>query len=174
MNHYLRLFFSFYGRVGRFVYWGGLVSCLATVGVVFLVTDVVVLRSAESPIAVALKDISLQIAFVVAAVSIVAFHMRRLHDRDLSGWWLIPAFAVMAPSGWWVWISGSLFLKVSVSPGGFTISSQVLALLVLAVTFYLIGGIAGTCGPNRFGPDPREEDLRAEPVREQARLKPAV
>ena len=174
MSHYLRLFFSFNGRVGRFVYWGGLICCLATVGVVFLMTDAAVLRSAGSPIAVALKDISLWISFVVAAISIAAFHLKRLHDRGLSGWWLIPAFAAMGPSGWWVWTTGPLFLKVSVSSDGFTVSSQVLALLVLAVTFYLIGGIAGTYGPNRFGPDPREEDLKEEPVREQARLKPAM
>lgn len=32
------------------------------------------------------------------------------------------------------------------------------ALALLGITFFLIGGVAGTNGPNRYGPDPRDED----------------
>lgn len=57
----------------------------------------------------------------------LAVAVRRLHDTDRSGWWLLIGF---------VPIIGAIVL----------------------IIFFISGG---TRGPNRFGPDPLEEDERA-------------
>ena len=56
----------------------------------------------------------------------IAVAVRRLHDTDRSGWWLL---LVLLPIIGWI----ALFV------------------------FYCL---AGTRGPNRFGPDPKGENLR--------------
>ena len=58
----------------------------------------------------------------------IAVTVRRLHDRDMSGWWYLGA------------IIGGMIPFV-----GFLISIAFLVLLALP----------GTPGPNRFGPDPK-------------------
>lgn len=59
----------------------------------------------------------------------IAVQVRRLHDRDMSGWWLLGAYVL------------SLVPVI-----GF------LASIALLVVFVL----PGTPGPNRFGPDPKD------------------
>jgi uncharacterized membrane protein YhaH (DUF805 family) len=58
----------------------------------------------------------------------VAVTVRRLHDRDMSGWWYLGA------------IIGS-----AIPIAGFLVGIAFLVLLALP----------GTPGPNRFGPDPK-------------------
>jgi uncharacterized membrane protein YhaH (DUF805 family) len=79
-------------------------------------------------------------AWCYAAVSI-----KRLHDRDKSGWWMIP---FVAASGVYGQFGDGL--------GG----SWTAAFLGLAVFVAFIWGVVemyflkGSSGPNRFGPDP--------------------
>ena len=62
-------------------------------------------------------------------IPMIAVVVRRLHDRDMSGWWYLGAIvAGMIP-----------FVGILAS----------LALLVLLL-------LPGTAGPNRFGPDPKD------------------
>ena len=68
---------------------------------------------------------------------------RRLHDRNMSGWWqLLPlAAALPAIAGAVLESDGLLMLA------GCTVALASLALLI-------IYALRGTAGPNRFGPDP--------------------
>ena len=68
---------------------------------------------------------------------------RRLHDRNLSGWWqLLPlAAALPAIAGAVLESDGLLMLA------GCTVALASLALLI-------IYALRGTAGPNRFAPDP--------------------
>ncbi|MDJ0276108.1 DUF805 domain-containing protein [Sphingomonas sp. 2R-10] len=59
----------------------------------------------------------------------IAVQVRRLHDRNMSGWWLLGIYVVS-------------FIPVV----GFIASIGLLVLLALP----------GTVGPNRFGPDPKD------------------
>lgn len=61
----------------------------------------------------------------------IALNVRRLHDRDMSGWWYLGVFVV------------ALIPLV-----GFLVSIAYLVLMCLE----------GTKGPNRFGPDPKGGD----------------
>jgi len=58
----------------------------------------------------------------------IAVTVRRLHDRDMSGWWYLGA------------IVGGMIPFV-----GFLIS----------IAFLVLMALPGTPGPNRFGPDPK-------------------
>jgi uncharacterized membrane protein YhaH (DUF805 family) len=57
----------------------------------------------------------------------IAVTVRRFHDRDMSGWWVI-GFAVLGALPYVGWIA--------------------------SIANLVIMALAGTSGPNRFGPDP--------------------
>lgn len=70
--------------------------------------------------------------FVVWALAIfipsTAVAVRRLHDRDMSGWWY----------------------------AGFLVASFIPFIgLIASIAFIVIMALPGTTGPNRFGPDPK-------------------
>lgn len=58
----------------------------------------------------------------------IALNVRRLHDRDMSGWWLLGLFIGM------------------VIP---------LLNIVAAIAYLVLMFLPGTVGPNRFGEDPK-------------------
>jgi uncharacterized membrane protein YhaH (DUF805 family) len=66
------------------------------------------------------------LAVLVPSIAVV---VRRLHDRDLSGWWYLGAI-----------VAGMIPFV------GFIASIALLVLMFLP----------GTPGPNRFGPDPKD------------------
>jgi uncharacterized membrane protein YhaH (DUF805 family) len=91
------------------------------------------LRVAETPIAV----FSLS---VLAATTI-----RRLHDRNKSGWWIL-AFLVAPP----------LLRGITDGLNEWSVAAVVLSVAAMALTvwgFVELLFIRGTSGPNRFGPD---------------------
>jgi uncharacterized membrane protein YhaH (DUF805 family) len=82
---------------------------------------------------------------VAAARLLAATAVRRLHDRNKSGWWIVPFF--MAPI---------LLGKVGDWLGD-SYAADLLMLVLIAVSlwgFVEILCLRGTRGPNRFGPDP--------------------
>ena len=58
----------------------------------------------------------------------IAVSVRRLHDRDMSGWWYLG------------------FIVLAIIP---------LVGLVAAIAYLVLMFLEGTKGPNRFGPDPK-------------------
>ena len=68
---------------------------------------------------------------ILCAVLAIPVSVRRLHDFDFSGWWYLA------------------FFLPSFIPDAPIRSVASIALLLI------LGGIDGTCGSNRFGPDPK-------------------
>ena len=66
--------------------------------------------------------------WLVVLIPSIAVGVRRLHDRNMSGWWYL-GFVVLS------------FIPII----GFVASIALLVIMVLP----------GTVGPNRFGPDPK-------------------
>lgn len=67
--------------------------------------------------------------FLAILVPSIAVTVRRLHDRDMSGWWYLG------------------FIVASLIPFvGF----------VASIAFIVVLALPGTDGPNRFGPDPKD------------------
>ncbi|MCA1661854.1 MAG: DUF805 domain-containing protein [Novosphingobium sp.] len=68
--------------------------------------------------------------FVLAAlIPSIAVTVRRLHDRNMSGWWYLGV------------IVASLIPIVNI---------------IVAIGFLVLMALPGTAGPNRFGPDPKD------------------
>ena len=83
----------------------------------------------------------------------IAVSVKRLHDRDRSGWWMIPFFVV---PGLYKQFDGRLPDSYFLLP----LSSAVLAFTIWGfVEMYFLKGTGST---NRFGPDPlaKDEDAR--------------
>lgn len=69
------------------------------------------------------------LVFLVTLVPSIAVTVRRLHDRDMSGWWYLAFF-----------VGGNI---PYVGP-------------LVSIAFLVLMCLEGTRGPNRFGPDPKD------------------
>jgi uncharacterized membrane protein YhaH (DUF805 family) len=144
------LFFSFRGRINRARYWLALL--------VFLIVDIVlglVGWVLGNGLAFQVLSCVVNLAVFIAGIAVC---IKRLHDRDRSGWWLSlfyfgpVAFALVGGFTFWAaadavgmtWDWSFLLLKVCILSG-----------IALAIWgFVEIGCRRGTAGYNRFGPDP--------------------
>lgn len=136
----LRRYFDFNGRSRRREYWMFALLNVIVLGVLMLLAvlagvPVAALGDAAAVAGTIGMGLSAVIGLLVLAwvlaiiIPSIAVTIRRLHDRDLSGWWYLGAIvASMIP------IIGLL---------------ASIALLVLLL-------LPGTPGPNRFGPDPKD------------------
>jgi len=141
----LQKYFSFSGRINRKPYWMFLLSifiCMLIIGGIaggFYGLGLY-------PVSVIIVGVG-YLALIVASVS---FAVRRLHDRDKSGWWLLVFYLVPA-------ILGGIAKYVSgPEPGlnGFGAIFQLASTVISLWGLVEIGFLKGTVGPNRFGPDP--------------------
>lgn len=75
--------------------------------------------------------------------------VRRLHDRNLRGWWLlIPITSLL------LWLPGRG------APGGEGNAAASLLSLSMCLCYLAILSMPGTAGPNRFGPNPLAKESR--------------
>ena len=111
----IELLFTFQGRINRAKYW--------TAVLIYLVA----------------------VAFMFAAFFFIpVVGIKRLHDRDKSGWWIVLFYVVPALLGG----AGSYLddtMNTVLSIAGFGLSLW---------AFVELGCLRGTIGPNQYGPDP--------------------
>jgi uncharacterized membrane protein YhaH (DUF805 family) len=74
----------------------------------------------------------------------IAVGVRRLHDTDRSGWWILAPLAGYAV----------MFVGAATQSGPIATIGGLIA-LVLAITILVFMFLDGTVGPNRFGADPK-------------------
>jgi uncharacterized membrane protein YhaH (DUF805 family) len=92
--------------------------------------------------------------FIVSWISAFAVGIKRLHDRNKSGWWILL-----------------FYLVPSVLSGIADTSEQPMAAVVLGLASFVIsiwglvelGFLRGTVGPNQYGPDPLQTPSGAGP-----------
>jgi len=136
----LRRYAEFSGRSRRKEYWMFtllMVIVYAVAGVMMMSTLWPIITSGQSPESFTpemfsggfIAGLALMGLFTLAVLfPAVALTVRRLHDRDLSGWWYL----------------------------GVVILGQVPYLGALVqLGFLVLMALPGTPGPNRFGPDPK-------------------
>ena len=138
----LKRYFDFQGRSRRMEYWMFIVFT-TLVGAVLIgpIFYDIMMASLADPVGaeadpfagagvLSLTTLSLYGLFALAvAIPGIAVTVRRLHDRDMSGWWYL----------------------------GFIVASLVpLIGFIASIAFLVVLFLPGTDGPNRFGPDPKD------------------
>ena len=131
------LLFSFEGRASRKSYWlVALIGIALSIAVAMLMTLVGV-GSDRFIIFVAVG-----LAFVIG----IAVGVRRLHDRDKSGWWLLLFYGLPQV------LDLVAELTTEDSPAWWMLQTPSAAIQLWALIE--LGFLRGTAGSNRFGPDP--------------------
>jgi uncharacterized membrane protein YhaH (DUF805 family) len=157
----LRRYAEFSGRSRRMEYWMWVVFQFL-VGILFWVLMMVVggaaLMTGGGPGAMMAAGGSIIIVaalFMLAWLGLIipgiAVGVRRLHDTNRTGWWLL------APIVPYVFVLvGSAMVRAG-SPGAGAAVALVcgIAALLLWLTLLVFMFLDGTRGPNRFGPDPK-------------------
>jgi uncharacterized membrane protein YhaH (DUF805 family) len=140
------LLFSFNGRINRGKYWLA-VLIYVVVWVVFIVGGLIWLGGMNIDNLFSLAGAGLLIWLIAIILLIagtwsgLAVGVKRLHDRDKSGWWVLL-----------FWFGPSLLGSWQAANGGFILSLVAGAIAIWA--FVELGCLPGTPGPNQYGPDP--------------------
>lgn len=147
------LLFSYAGRINRGKYWLAVLIYLAIsvviagAGFIMLGNGILELADESADEGIVVGLLSKGIGFLLLAlviyipliVSGVFVGIKRLHDRDKSGWWLL------------------LFYLVPVLLNELSHASLLFSLASFAISvwaFVELGCLRGTVGPNKYGPDP--------------------
>ena len=141
--------FDYSGRSRRMEYWSFALLTLVLMALAALIENRLGLSRVDAA-GNRQGGLLMAIAFFLLAIPGLAVSVRRLHDSGRVGWWTaLPAAPILF---WAVALVGgfnslALFRVVTV-----TILLAPLALLALMC-------IPGTRGPNRFGADPKGQDV---------------
>jgi uncharacterized membrane protein YhaH (DUF805 family) len=142
-----QLLFGFTGRINRGKYWLAALIYF----IIGLVMATIGYFAEEAPAFQILNAV----VSIGTLISSIAVGLKRLHDRDKSGWWLLLFYLVpslLAGIG-----AIAFFYGVGAEAAGGMISGAIiwaLGFAVLVWAFVELGCLRGTLGPNRFGPDP--------------------
>lgn len=141
----IHLLFGFQGRINRAKFWLALL-----IYVVFFFGGLMIVMAATSSFTTMFGAALL--LYVPIIVSGIALGIKRLHDRNKSGWWLLAFYL------------GPLLLQaigyyVLAGPDGVDggLPYQILMLASFAINIWALielGCLRGSIGPNQYGPDP--------------------
>jgi uncharacterized membrane protein YhaH (DUF805 family) len=148
-----QLFFGFSGRVNRAKYWIALLVYFA-IGVVmgglgYATGHNMAVESASGMISIAML------------ISSVAVSIKRLHDRNKSGWYMLLFY--VAPA---VLVTGSMMFGAGNAEASTTETG--VGLLAIAIGIWALvelGCLRGTIGANAYGTDPIAPEILTPPVR---------
>jgi uncharacterized membrane protein YhaH (DUF805 family) len=154
---WVRLLFSFKGRIGRARYL--LVELLLFT---LWFTLWIVLRA----------EFSSPWEQWVAAIPMIWINLavtaKRLHDRNHNGWWAVAVFVVNRLSYAFYGLLFGVSFGIDISLAEELLFALLAVTVSMAQTWAIIElfFVAGTDGPNRFGPDPTRAtlDSHAEPA----------
>jgi uncharacterized membrane protein YhaH (DUF805 family) len=142
------LLFSFNGRINRGKYWLA-VLIYVVVWVVFIVGGLIWLGGMNIDNLFSLAGAGLLIWLIAIILLIagtwsgLAVGVKRLHDRNKSGWWVLLFWFGPSLLGSW---------QAATPDGGLILSLVAAAIAIWA--FVELGCLRGTPGPNQYGPDP--------------------
>jgi uncharacterized membrane protein YhaH (DUF805 family) len=142
------LLFSYEGRINRAKFW------LAVL--VYVVISIVGTVAALVSPSELLGSLINGLVSLVTFVSGIFVAIKRLHDRDKSGWWLVLFYVapiVLAVIGGIAWMFAAMEEGGAGAGGlGFVCLAGAAAISIWA--FVEFGCLRGTVGPNQYGPDP--------------------
>jgi uncharacterized membrane protein YhaH (DUF805 family) len=130
-------FFPFGVRVGRGMFWNAMVIYLSLGGLLAAIIANVANRI--------VADTLFALLGLTVGSSAVAVGIGRLHDRDISGWWILLYYG--AP---FLIAVGLVIVQPAMDAIG---AGEVIILYFMIWTLIALGFRRGTPGPNRFGPE---------------------
>jgi uncharacterized membrane protein YhaH (DUF805 family) len=136
------LFFGFNGRINRAKYWIAILIYLA----IYLVLAVIGYATDQSATYQAINGM----LNIVIFISSLAVGIKRLHDRNKSGWYLVLFYIVPG-----VLMVASILAGVTTEET--TMIGTILGLMAFAIgvwAFVELGCLRGTVGANQYGADP--------------------
>lgn len=152
MQNIIGLLFSYQGRINRGKYWLAILIYIAisvvvtAVGFIMLGNGILEMADeADDGVIVGLLSkgigffLIVLIIYLPMIVSGIFIGIKRLHDRDKTGWWLLVFYLVPA-------------LLNELSHVSLLFSLASLAISIWA--FVELGCLRGTAGTNKYGPDP--------------------
>jgi len=137
-----QLFFTFNGRINRAKYW----IAVLVYAVIYIVLAILGYVTDDNAIYQAINGM----IGIVLFISSLAVGVKRLHDRNKSGWYLVLFYIVPG-----ILVTAGLVVG-TVMEDSFVLAS-VLGLAAFAIgawAFVEMGCLRGTMGPNQYGPDP--------------------
>lgn len=144
------LLFTFQGRINRAKYW-------LAVLIYFVAAIVLALLGFMADRIVGgvglLYGIVGTVVYVALLVSSVGVGIKRLHDRDRPGWWLLIFYVLPT-----VILLVGTFLSWSTRSMAISAVFSLVASAISIWGFVELGCLRGTVGPNRYGPDPLAEE----------------
>jgi uncharacterized membrane protein YhaH (DUF805 family) len=158
-------YFSPTGRISRSQYW---LQAILPMWGIFAVGWIVIWATATAGghAAAGLLGILLMIYTLAIIWPLIAAHVKRIHDRNKSGSWilipLVPAavnvviWLIALPAAATSAIGGGVPIFAGILIGA-SLYSVVLCIVQFAISvwfFIEFGCLRGTIGSNRFGPDP--------------------
>jgi uncharacterized membrane protein YhaH (DUF805 family) len=144
------LLFSFQGRINRGKYWLAALIYMV-VWIVFIAFIFMWIGKLDFANLFSVAGAGLLIwligfiLFIALTWSGLAVGVKRLHDRDKSGWWILLFW--LGPS-----VLGNWQLATPDLSGGLILSLAAAAIAIWG--FVELGCLRGTPGPNQYGPDP--------------------
>jgi uncharacterized membrane protein YhaH (DUF805 family) len=138
------LFFNFSGRINRAKYW---IAMLIYSGI-YIVLTIAGYATGNGAIYQAVNGM----LNIVILISSLAVGVKRLHDRNKSGWYLVLFYIVPGI----LLVAG---IAVGTTMEDSIMIAGVLGLIAFAIgvwAFVELGCLRGTIGPNRYGSDPLE------------------
>lgn len=169
----LRNLFSFSGRIGRQTFWLSIIALLVIIMVLYMIAGLVFGFPPMDPNRPPDFSHPFWKAYAVIAVGSfwpsLAISVKRLHDRNKRGWWLLLPYAFMlVPGAIMMMNPGLMMMQAPGSPTApvpgqppvdpttmivFGIAG-LLSMIAMIWLLVVIGFLRGTKGPNRFGDDP--------------------
>jgi uncharacterized membrane protein YhaH (DUF805 family) len=139
---------GFSGRLNRAKYWAISLS-IAGILVVIVIIGAVAFKASGQPAAVIIFGLTILMVYAVTLWVSVATTVKRLHDRDKTGWWAVLFIAVPAIT--------QVIGRVLTVGGSGRSGGALFYLITIGISiwaFVELGCLRGTVGENRYGRDP--------------------
>lgn len=157
-----QLLFSFKGRIRRLHWWVASLAAGAIASIVTAILEAVARASGHAMVNLETDQfeptgiLGLLVAAVALANMWVAFALsvKRLHDRDRTGWWLVWQLLIIVLAVILIIVAIAVAKEHGALWYALAGASGLAAFAISVWLFVQIGFLRGTQGPNRFGQDP--------------------
>jgi len=143
----LQKYADFSGRAPRAEYWWFTLAVVVVLVVVSIIEDIVglggMIFGAYGPLS--------GLFYLAILLPSIAVGVRRLHDTNRPGWWMLPTIVFYAAA---FLVGGRDMMERSPTPAMALAGILILIGAVFGLVLLIFYCLAGTRGDNRYGPDP--------------------